>query len=62
MVASTIADLAAARRLETTFLSADEVAALGGEIGDVLCRHVSGPTLDGVMQKIKLRIKAATRT
>lgn len=60
-VASTIVDLAAARRLETAFLSADEVAALAGEIGDVLCRHVSGPALDGVLQEINLRIRTATR-
>jgi hypothetical protein len=60
-VASTIADLAAARRFETVFLSADEVAALAREVGDVLCRHVSGPALDGVLQEIELRIKSATR-
>jgi len=60
-VASTIADLAAARRFETVFLSADEVAALAEEIGDVLCRHVSAPALEGVLQEIELRIKTATK-
>jgi hypothetical protein len=60
-LAGTIAAWAAARRIETAFLSADEVAALAGEIGDVLRRHVSGPTLDGVLQEIRLRIKTATR-
>jgi hypothetical protein len=60
-VASTIADWAVARRIESAFLSADEVVALAGEIGDVLRRHVSGPTLDGVLQEIRLRIKTATK-
>ncbi|HEY6320164.1 MAG TPA: DUF5681 domain-containing protein [Thermoanaerobaculia bacterium] len=56
-VAATVADWSAARHLETVLISADEVAALAAGIADVLRRHVSGPTLDAVVQEIAQRAK-----
>jgi hypothetical protein len=59
-VASTIADWAAARRIETAFLSADEVAALAAEIANIVRPHLTGPALDLVLREIARQVGGAT--